>query len=315
MPSKTASSPQEDFVKTYFALRMALGLLALMLPVALALGGRWLQGLSLQPSISAYYHTDVRDIFVGTLWAIGVGLIAYKGFSRREDWALNLGGVLACCIAAFPMPAEEALQCIQPACDQACLALSRVLDRTADVAIAVKLHFPAAVSFYIVLGFVMIACAHATLHLVPKARRRLFLVAYPVLGVLFVASMAWAFVLLKLGPDAGRPCQDRWVLGVEVAGLVPFAMFWFLKTYECWKYDTDRRIPNRRRPLNVLPAGAQHPIPAVQEPAQGLGQASAGQGLQPHAPADLRAEVVRAKGPSSMWGQYKALWKDDDGHN
>lgn len=284
---------QDDFVKTYFSLRVALGILALMLPSALWIGGYLLQGLPLQPSISAYYHSDVRDVFVGVLWAMGLGLIAYKGFSRREDWALNLGGVLAFCIAFFPMYPADALVCILPDCaGGSCAILSAPYDHTAQVLINAKLHFPSAIGFYIVIGFVMLFCSHQTLHLVPVRERRWYLVAYPVLGMAFIGSMVAVFVILSFFAYNDH-CQDLRVIGVEVAGIVPFAIYWFVKTVECMRHDTDHRIPNRRQPRKVLPKAGELRPPAVRE-------------MLP------RAEAV-APAPLSAWKEYKSLWRDEPG--
>jgi hypothetical protein len=289
--------PRADYVQTYFALRLALGVLALLLPLALFAFGASLQGIALQPSISAYYHSDARDVFVGVLCAIGFGLIAYKGFGRAEDWALNLGGVLACSIALFPMDPAEALLCIQPECVGACLAQSAQLDRTSSLALASQLHFPAAISFFVVLGYVMIFCSHRTLHLVPVQQRRWYLSAYPLLGALFVGSMVWAFVLLKFfWPVPAEVCRDRWLFWVEVAGIVPFAAYWLIKTYECAAHDTDQRIPSRREPRSAMP-------PASRAPAVPKAAASAA----PARPAS--APPAKAEAPSA-WGEYKSLWRE-----
>ena len=295
MKVKTANT-HDDFVQTYFSLRVALGTLALGLPLALFLAGAFLHGIRLQPSISAYYHSDARDVFVGALWAIGLGLIAYKGFSRLEDWALNIGGVLACCVALFPMPPKDGLRCILAGDIPAQLATSSLYDRTSLQVLQAKLHFPAAVSFYIVLGFVMIFCSHHTLHLVPAQRRRWYLAAYPALGALFVGSMVAAFVLTKFVIRPEDVCRDRWVFWVEVAGIVPFAAYWFIKTMECKVHDTDRRIPNRRRPRQVRPAVAAVP-PAV--PAVPTAPAA------PVAPRTSTAPQALREG----WNDYKSLWR------
>lgn len=138
-----------------------------------------------------------------------------------------------------------------------CLVQSAQLDRTAEVAIASKLHIPAAMLFYAVLGYVTIFCSHRTLHLVPTKERRWYLAAYPTLGVVFVGSMLAAFVLLKFFfPAPADLCRDHWVFWVEVAGIVPFAVCRFIKTDECARHDTDQRIPNRRRPLRAAPPRA-----------------------------------------------------------
>lgn len=302
MNGKTANA-HDDFVQTYFALRVALGALALTLPLALFVVGAALQGIRLQPSISAYYHTDARDVFVGALWAIGLGLIAYKGFSRREDWALNIGGMLACCIAFFPMPPTDALGCILGGDPTTYLETSALYDRTSWQVLKAQLHFPAAVSFYVVLGFVMIFCSHHTLHLVPARRRRWYLVAYPVLGVLFVGSMVLAFVLLKFLIKPDEVCRDRWVFWVEVAGIVPFAAYWFIKTIECKLHDTDRRIPHRRQPRQALPRPAAVP-PAASAPSRERAQPQA-------APQPTLGPAPAPKAPVPPWEDYKSLWRVD----
>ena len=53
-------------------------------------------------SISAYYYTAARPVFVGALLAIGLALITIKG-DRREDLALNIAGMLAPVVALVPI--------------------------------------------------------------------------------------------------------------------------------------------------------------------------------------------------------------------
>jgi len=55
-----------------------------------------------KPSLSSYYYTPVRSVFVGTLVAIGVGLIALKGNTDWEDNLLNLAGACAPVVAFVP---------------------------------------------------------------------------------------------------------------------------------------------------------------------------------------------------------------------
>jgi hypothetical protein len=98
----------ESTAKTYLYLRVGLVALALFLGaslvIELAFGDtEWLG------SISAYYYTPVRSVFVGTLCAMGVCLIAIKGRDRpREDLMLNLAGMCAPVVALVPTPLEDA---------------------------------------------------------------------------------------------------------------------------------------------------------------------------------------------------------------
>jgi hypothetical protein len=101
----------ESTSKTYLYLRVGLVALALFLGASLVLEmafGRteWLG------SISAYYYTPVRSVFVGTLCAMGVCLIAIKGRDRpREDLMLNLAGMCAPVVALCPTPLDDRSVC------------------------------------------------------------------------------------------------------------------------------------------------------------------------------------------------------------
>jgi len=55
-----------------------------------------------QTSISAYYYTPVRAIFVGSMIAVGLSLIVYKARFMLEDVLLNLAGMLAPVVAVAP---------------------------------------------------------------------------------------------------------------------------------------------------------------------------------------------------------------------
>lgn len=89
-------------VRTYGYLRLALAGLVLLLFTAVAV--EWLAtGTScLQTSISAYWHTPARAVFVGVLVTMGVCLVALKGNTRGEDVALNFAGMLAPGVAFVP---------------------------------------------------------------------------------------------------------------------------------------------------------------------------------------------------------------------
>ena len=101
----------ESTTKTYLYLRVGLVSLAVFLGasllIELAFGDTaWLG------SISAYYYTPVRSVFVGTLVAMGVCLIAIKGRDRpREDLMLNLAGMCAPVVALCPTPLEDVPAC------------------------------------------------------------------------------------------------------------------------------------------------------------------------------------------------------------
>ncbi len=70
----------ERYVRSYVTVRFAIGVLGLALPFVLVLvepilfdGQPFPRG-----SLSAYYYSGMRELFVGVLWAIGVFLVLYK---------------------------------------------------------------------------------------------------------------------------------------------------------------------------------------------------------------------------------------------
>src|SRR5918997_1425101 len=93
---------------TYHWLRVGIAVIAFGFPLWLWAFGKW-HGLPLQGSMSAYYWAaiegdpPVRVWFVGWIFAIGSFLILYKGYSLREDWALNLAALCLIGVALFPM--------------------------------------------------------------------------------------------------------------------------------------------------------------------------------------------------------------------
>ena len=98
----TASA--SDAVKTYRYVRLAMIALVLGLAAAVVVERLKVDPGCFQHSISAYYYTPVRGMFVGGLIAIGVCLVTLKGNNDAEDALLNLAGMLAPVVALVPTP-------------------------------------------------------------------------------------------------------------------------------------------------------------------------------------------------------------------
>jgi len=78
---------------SYYTMRRAIGVLGITLPLILVAGSFQFGGCTeLQSSISTYYHTNMRNIFVGYNCAVALFLFAYRG----HDWKDNLTGYLGC---------------------------------------------------------------------------------------------------------------------------------------------------------------------------------------------------------------------------
>jgi hypothetical protein len=92
----------KDGLRSYNYLRLGIVLAVIMLAAAIRYEiVRTPAWCDFQTSISGYYYTPVRAVFVGALVAIGLSLIVVKG-EGLEDLALNLAGVLAPVVALVP---------------------------------------------------------------------------------------------------------------------------------------------------------------------------------------------------------------------
>ncbi len=96
-------APSRGLVISYLALRRAIGVLGVSLPVLVAVGCVVIGTCAgVQPSISDYYATEMRDVFVGVLFAIAWFLFSYRGYERKDDIAGDVACVLAMAVALFP---------------------------------------------------------------------------------------------------------------------------------------------------------------------------------------------------------------------
>jgi hypothetical protein len=96
--------PEATAPKTYRYLRVAVVAMAVLLGVSVGIEIAVGAGEGILGSISEYYYTPVRGVFVGSLMAVGLGLVAIKGREGLEDMMLNLAGMLAPLVALVPTP-------------------------------------------------------------------------------------------------------------------------------------------------------------------------------------------------------------------
>jgi magnesium-transporting ATPase (P-type) len=102
---KVKDANQQDFASPISGemLQLIIGALAALLPVSMIISAGFFSDCNtVQPSISAYYHTGARDLFVGILCAVGVAMFAYKGYSKYDNFFATIAAVAAICVALFP---------------------------------------------------------------------------------------------------------------------------------------------------------------------------------------------------------------------
>lgn len=102
-PRSPANAHAHSLVLSYLAIRRSLGLLGFILPIILGPIGWLFFGIEIQENMSSYYHTPLRDVFVGVMCSIGIFLYCYRGYDATEHWT----GIFACLaavgVAIFPL--------------------------------------------------------------------------------------------------------------------------------------------------------------------------------------------------------------------
>jgi len=96
-------SSDQSLVISYLTLRQLIGYVGILMPITIKLGAYWYEGIPSSESISAYYYTGMRDVFVGTLVGVGALLVCYRGPSLLDDVVTNVAGLAAIAAALLPL--------------------------------------------------------------------------------------------------------------------------------------------------------------------------------------------------------------------
>lgn len=110
------SNENKGIVVSYLTLRATIGRLGIALPFLFIIYNA-LTSSELRSSISGYYYTGMRDVFVGILITLGAFMLTYKGYEDRsfkkrdgsmgrrllsDRTASAISGVCAVFVALFP---------------------------------------------------------------------------------------------------------------------------------------------------------------------------------------------------------------------
>lgn len=201
-----AETPNDDDVISYLGLRKAVGIIGIALPFVLVLGNILLWDGGFASSISAYYYTEMRDIFVGSLCAIGIFLMSYRGPERQDDIAGDLACVFALCVALFPTTADG-----QPT------SLSGVL------------HLASAAGLFLTLAFFCLKLFPKTKPgSTPTASKRRRQQVYIACGWIILACIALIVFAANLPGDSAVKRMNP-VLWLESLAVFAFGWSWLVK--------------------------------------------------------------------------------------
>jgi hypothetical protein len=100
------SNGQDPRVFTYLTLRKSVGVIAFALPFAVAIP-IFIARHVLENSISGYYYTGARNLFVGSLCAVAMFQFSCRGFDWRDEVAGIFSAICAVGVAFFPTAPEN----------------------------------------------------------------------------------------------------------------------------------------------------------------------------------------------------------------
>jgi hypothetical protein len=207
-----------SLVISYLDLRKAIGIIGTALPFVLAFGNILVEGPGIQDSISSYYHTGMRDVFVGSLCAIAVFLMSYRGYERKDDIAGDLTCVFALGVALFPTTPD--------------------VNITPRDNIIGALHLLFAAGFFLTLAFFSLVLFRKTDPTRAPTRGKLKRNAvYTLCGYTILVCLAFIVVVAFLSSDSPVKRLDP-VFWFEAAAIVAFGVSWLTKGEAILKDET-----------------------------------------------------------------------------
>jgi len=94
---------EKNYVISYYTLRQMTGWAGLLMPIIVRIGGYVFENITTTDSISAYYYTGMRDVFVSTLVLVGALLACYRTQVWHDNVFAVIAGLAAIGIGLFPM--------------------------------------------------------------------------------------------------------------------------------------------------------------------------------------------------------------------
>ncbi len=147
------SADENQLIISYTLLRQVVGWIGTLLPIVLLVGVAISSTQSRPDSISGYYYTDMRNVFVGALCALGAFLGAYDGYDDLDRWITNIAGFCAIGVAFCPTKPTVCVAGVQ-----ACPASSVAQLSTGQQA-AGDIHVFFAVTTFVMLGLMALRFA------------------------------------------------------------------------------------------------------------------------------------------------------------
>ncbi len=203
--SDEVAKTENRLVINFLILRKCIGILGAIFPFLVVVLALILGDSELRQSISAYYYSPSRDVFVGTLCIIGMFLFSYKGYEPQDDRAGDIAGIAAVGVAFFPTTPSVVVRSSQE--------------------ILGYLHLASAAILFLALAYFCLRLFVKTGDVALNNYRRTCNKIYRVCGYIILASIALIVIVSFTGFAAGlNP-----VFWLEAIAVVAFGVSWLVK--------------------------------------------------------------------------------------
>lgn len=231
------SAPTDSDVVHLRTLRTAIGVLGVALPFALATGENlrdWyltsegeIGRTMIEGSISAYYHTGMREVFVGILSALAIFLLCYKGPQKWDVLASKIAGAAALFVAILPTreAAREAVDTGIPAPNSVTLFSG---PDALDPPIVSNLHYASATVFFVTVAIMALYLFTKSGGAAPTPRKLQRNKVFRLCGITILLAIA-AIAVDKLILDSTWSAGTSFVFWMETIAVVAFGVAWLTK--------------------------------------------------------------------------------------
>ena len=202
-------------VDSYTNLKLAIGILGMALPLICIFGGLIFAGLAVQNSVSHYYHTNMRDVFVGLLACASILFMTYSGYGIIDNVVTWLIGLAGAGVVIFPCPTY-------PQMPKALVGILQL-----PQAASAPVHFGFSGAFFFLLAINSIFLFTLSKKKDVGHEKRLRNGIYVGSGVVILASLATLLILSLVAPNYFE--NSSIALVFEAVMLFTFGVSWLVK--------------------------------------------------------------------------------------
>jgi hypothetical protein len=213
MDNDPLKEAHNSLIINYLTLRKAIGLLGILLPVVLLMSSVF-RNAPLEISISHYYHSPMRDFFIGVMCSVGLFLFCYNGYKKTKDGlASRIAGLLAFGVAFLPTTFKDPARPCNPGFEGDATGI---------------LHLACAALFFLTLALISLFLFTKTDGLItPQKRIRNRI--YKVCGIAMILCLVLMVLYFAI---PGIKCEYQSmkpVFFLEAFGLFFFGASWLIK--------------------------------------------------------------------------------------